>query len=187
MIIDSAIKTFLEKYDQSAIESIDEISKRYGLNINGYKMNVFNITEAFDKFKIYIEGYASYKAENVNNEKASPQDAIVERTNDFINTAVEIKDVSIGYKDIPSFVESYVSNIKALLETVDKVKTFMMESDVDPSAIGDINHFCDKFMERIDPVFEECMDRILWASGYNSKKALFEKKDDRKKEKHVFL
>lgn len=187
MIIDTAVKTFLEKYDRPAIEAINEISKRYGLNINGYKMNVFNLTEAFDQFKTYIEGYASYKAENVNSEEASPQDVIVEKTDEFINTGVKIEDVSIRYSDIPTFVESYVSNIKSLLETVDKVKAFMMESDVDPSAVGDINHFCDKFMERVDPLFEGCMDRILWASGYNSKKALFDKKDNRNKEKHVFL
>lgn len=187
MIIDNAIQMFLEKYDESSMASIKELSERYGLNINGYKIKVFNINEAFDKFKTYLEGYASYKAENVNNPDASPQDAIVERTSTFIDTDL-VKEVSIKYSELPSFIESYVSGINNLIESVNKIQTLMTESDVDQDAIGDVSGFCDKFMEKVDPLFEECMDRILWASGYKSRQALIEKKDTRPTAvKHVFL
>lgn len=187
MIIDSAVKEFMEKYNREAIESIDKISENYGLNINNYKIKLFNLKESFDKFQQYIKGYASYKVENLNNEKASPQNAITERTHIFINDGI-IEPKEFKYSELPSFVESYVNGINTLLETIDEVKELMTDGNVDQSAIGDINEYVDLFMTKINESFEPAMDKILWASGYNSRQALLNKKRNKNIEKKpVFL
>ena len=61
MKLDTAIKTFYEKYDREAIQSIETISNDYGLNIHGHTIQTFNLNEAFDRFSNYLKGYADYK------------------------------------------------------------------------------------------------------------------------------
>ena len=49
MIIDNAIKTFVEKYDREAMDSINVISQDLGLVHNKYTLKGFNITESLNK------------------------------------------------------------------------------------------------------------------------------------------
>lgn len=171
MIIDSAIKTFLEKYDREAIDSINNVSKDLGAIHNKYTIKGFNINEAFNKFQDYIKGYASYKIENINNPDASPQSAIIESVQRFIDTQL-FEEKDLLYPELPTFVESYVNGIESLISTIEDVKHTMMESDIDGEYIGNVNEFADKFMIKLHESFDPVMDKILWASGYNSKRAL---------------
>ena len=174
MKIDSAIKEFSEKYDRDAIESIDNISKDYALSISESTIKVFNISESFDIFTQYIKGYSLYKVENVNNPEASSQDEIKESVEKFINTRI-FKETSIKYPELPSFVIGYINGVNSLCEAVDAIKRDMTDGNIDPEHIGDINEFVDMFMTKLHESFDPAMDRILWASGYNSRKQLFEK------------
>ena len=171
MKLDTAIKTFYEKYDRDAIQSIETISKEYGLNIHGHTIKSFNITEAFNIFSKYLQGYSEYKIENANSENASSQETIKESVQKFINTQV-FKECETKYSELPTFVTGYFNGVKTLLETVDEVKRNMTDNNVDVEAIGDINEFADMFMDKLHESFDPTMDQILWASGYNSKQRL---------------
>jgi len=177
MKIDSALTIFSERYDREAIASIEELSKDIGLIQQGAKIKAFNIQEGFNTFMDAITGYGLYKTENVNNEEASPQEKIVEHVNSFITglfneTTENGEPVEILIKDIPLFVEAYLTNIPKVIETVDKVKEHLLEAGIDEEYIGDINNFVDNFMVRLHESFDPTMDKILWASGYNAKVGL---------------
>ena len=104
----------------------------------------------------------------MNNDNATPQNLICEKVESNVNEEL-FKESQILYNDIPAFVESYISGIKSLTRTADAIKQTMFESGVDPASIGDINNFVDTFVTRLHESFDPTMDRILWASGYNSR------------------
>lgn len=185
MRIDNAIKEFVEKYDEEAIKSIDTISKNRGLELMGQKIDVFTLKESFDAFNTYLKGYSMYKTGNLTNDGSTPHNLICERTNIFIQNNL-FKEKSIPYSELPDFVKSYVEGVKTLLETVDSVKLDMMEADVPAEEIGCINEFVDSFMDKLHESFDPTMDRILWASGYNARKA-FQDIRPKTEKKHMFL
>lgn len=180
MKLDNAIKIFIERYNRDIIQSIDNISKDYALNISDSKIKVFNLNESFNIFNEYIKGYASYKIENVNNPNASSQDTIKESVKKFIDNNI-FKEECIKYSELPSFITGYANGINLLNETVDNIKRDMADSDVDQEHIGDINEFCDMFIDKFHESFDPAMDKILWASGYNSRKKIFENNDNKLK------
>lgn len=184
MRIDSAVQVFSEKYDREAIESIDEISRERGLVLNRTTIPAFNLNESFTMFSQYLKEYAEYKVKNLNNEKASPQDAIQESVSMFIETQL-FHEEAVKYSDLPKFVMSYIEGIDTLTEAVDEAKRIMMEADVDSGAIADVNDFADKFMDRLHESFDPTMDKILRASGYTTRKELSNLGKNRKKP--VFL
>lgn len=171
MIIDNAIKTFFEKYDREAIQSIENISKEYGLNINGNTIKTFNLGESFNIFNQYMDGYANYKIENVNNLEASKQETIKESVQKFVDTQI-FKESETKYSDLPTFVMEYVNGINSLQEMVDNTKRLMTDSEVKAEDIGDINEFTDMFINKLHEHFNPVMESILWASGYNGKQKL---------------
>jgi hypothetical protein len=186
MKIDSALKVFSEKYDRMAIESIENISKDFGLNIQKFTIKAFNINEGFADIEDFLTKYAKYKIENMNNSNSTPQTMICERVENNIKEEL-FKETQILYSDIPSFIESYISGISKLIKTADSVKKLMFESGVDSSSIGDINQFVDIFVGTLHESFDPTMDRFLWASGYNSNKALSNLGSKNKTAKAVFL
>lgn len=185
---DTAIQEFLEKYDDEALDSIDSFSKRFGPKVHKTKIRLFNLQECFDNFENYIKGYAKYKVDNLNNGSASPQSAIIERTNEFIEATMNDKEADVLYSEIPSFVKGYAEGVKSLNSTIEEVKHYMETHEVDSSDIGAINDFCDRFITIITEAYDKQMESLLWSSGYTSNKILFEgMKDPRQKDDHVFL
>lgn len=152
--------------------SIDTISQERGLVLNGVTMKLSNIHESFDMFNEYLKGYAGYKVENKDNQNASPQEVIRETVNKFISDEL-FKESEVKYSDLPQFVKSYTEGVTQILETVDSIKSYMSEADVQTEAVSDVNEFVDTFMDRLNESFDNDMDRILWASGYNSAKRIF--------------
>lgn len=188
MKIDSAINNFLEKYNHEAMESIDRISKDYGLVIKKVPFRVFNIQESFNKFDSWLKGYASYQIESVDSDSDQATfDEISESCDRYINNDEMFVETDVTYDKLPEFVKSYIEGINTLLATVDELNNSMMEADVDPVMVGNINEFVDKFMTRMDESFESTMDRILWASGYNSSKAIASRLNGRPEPKAMFL
>lgn len=185
MKIDHVLQEFTERYDREAMESIEEISKDFGLNIHKSSLNLFNLQESFDQFTKYITSYAKYVVENVNNPKASSRESISFSVNKFINEQL-FKEANIEYSDLPSFIESYVNGINNLNLAITEAKDIINDCDeVDPIYAGDINEYTDMFISRLEESFNPAMDKILWASGYNSKQVLSGKKKDNSKP--VFL
>lgn len=185
---DTAIKEFLEKYDENCMKSIDKYSQNFGARVNKKKFKVFNLQECFDNFQNYLKGYAKYKIDNINNSEASPQNAIEEKTKLYIEGITEDKEIEVTYDKLPTFVGSYPTGVKSLNETVDKIKHEMNLNDVDLHSIGVINEFVDQFITIVTESYDDIMENLLWASGYRSNQILFEgKPDPRKKQEHVFL
>lgn len=184
MKIDTAIREFMEKYDREAMSSIDRLSTDRSLLSTKSKIKVFNIREGFGKFREYLEGYGSYKVKNLNNDDASPQDIIMESASNFISTQI-IKEVEISYNELPTFVEAYFAGINDLNKTVDEVKSMMIDGDVLYEDVGDVNTFCDQFIDLLNESMDRSMNKILWASGYNAKKRL--SKDNKRTKDPVFL
>lgn len=185
MKIDKALQEFTEKYDRVAMESIQDISNDFGLNIHKNTLDLFNIQESFDRFTKYITAYANYVVENVNNPKASSRESISYSVNKFISEQL-FKEEKVYYSDLPSFIESYVNGINTLNSAITEAKNIITEcDDADPIYAGDINDYTDTFMSRLEESFNPAMDKILWASGYNSKQILSGKKKN--DSKPVFL
>ncbi len=173
MKIDSELKLFSEKYDRNAIEFIEKLSSDPKLLKGEMKIKLFNLQEGFDTFQKYIQQYADYKIKNKNNKEASPQNIICESVNRFINQKV-FKPQDVLYKDIPTFMESYITGIHDLLSTIDNVKNTMMEAEVEMKAVSDVNDFMDTFIDKFHESFDPSMDHLLWASGYHSSKKFSE-------------
>lgn len=183
MKIDSAVKEFIEKYDESAIRSIDNISNDIGLIENRRKINVVNLNETFSMFNEYLEGYGKYKCDHIGDEEASSQEEIKENVTKFITSEL-FKEDKISYDKLPEYVKSYVEGINTTIENLENVKSVMVEAGVDADCVGDVNEFVDQFVESLQSSFYPVMENILWASGYNSNKRLFSKE---KKQKPQFL
>lgn len=188
MKVDTAFKEFLEKYDDNAIMSIDALSNNFAGNAQFKKISLYNMKECFESFCDFLSGYAQYKIDNINNPEASPQTAIQESTQGFINSDI-LKSVELPYRDIPDFVSGYIDGVKKLTETVETSKQSMIESNVDTDAVGDVNTFADNFMTRVTEAFDKGMDKLLWASGYKSNQRLIERKVEKTEEEPtpVFL
>ena len=188
MKIDTAIRDFVEGVNREALQSIDELSQETGLVLNGVKMQAFNLQESCEKFASYLEGYGRYKVQNLENPKASDQQAIHESTDRFIGSNQLFHETSITYPEVPGFVKSYITGIQRILEAVDATKSMMMEADVDQDAVGDVNEFTDQFMDRLHEHFKPWMEKVLWESGYMAKQRLFgKKKQENAEPKPVFL
>ncbi len=185
MKIDSAIKEFTEKYDKDAMESIERLGNDYTLNITEQKIKLFDIKESFDMFRNYLRDYASYMSGNASN--PLPKDSIMESVKRFIDSQL-FKESQMLYKEVPVFVESYITGIDELNKEIYETKASMSEAGVDAENVGLINEFCDVFVDRLNESFDTTMNSILWASGYNSRKRLQAViKGENKKETHVFL
>lgn len=186
MKIDSALRDFSERYDREAIQSIDNISKDFGLVNQKRTIKGFNIKEGFEDFQDFLSKYAKYKIENVNNPKATPQSMICERVETNIREEI-FKETQMLYDELPVFVESYLSGVQQLRDQSDDIKQVMFEADIDPNVIGNVNEFVDVFMDRLHESFHPRMHDILWASGYNGKKRLSKPKAISEKVTAVFL
>lgn len=186
MKIDSALKLFSESYDRDAIQSIEDVSKDFGLISNKATIKLFNLKEGFNDFQDFLVKYGQYKVENMDNEKATPQHLICERVETNIKDEI-FRESEVLYNDLPAFIEAYISGVQNLIATSDAIKQKMFEAGVDSESIGDVNNFVDAFVTRLNESFSPAMDRILWASGYNSRKKLTKSKVPVKKEKAIFL
>lgn len=171
MKIDSALKEFTERYDREMIESIDDLSKNFGYNINKYTIPVVNINESVNKFKTFMEGYLDFEQKNVDNYPVDHK-TVVEQTNNFINSDELFNEEKLLYSELPEYVKSYVEAIKTVSDLTDSVKLGLMECGSDSDHVADVNSFVDAFTERMQTKFYPVMDQILWASGYNARQRL---------------
>ena len=169
MKIDSAIKEFTEKYNQDMMQSIDDLSNNFGLNANRKTISVVNMKESVELFKEYLDGYKDYYISNPE-QKLSKED-VIDRTKKFVENGC-FESVDIFYKEIPTFVSSYIEGINSLSEMTNNVKRVMTEANIDSEIIGDVNDIVDTFTESMQNNFYTIIEKMLWASGYNASQHL---------------
>lgn len=185
MKIDNLVQEFCEKYDRDAIKSIEDISTDIGLNQNNVTIKGFNMKEAFESYTAYLKGYAEFMelaaVKGSNEEKTmqnSSEDEVSKSFEKYIDTQV-IKEASLVYRDLPSFVTSFISGSQKLVQDIEEIKESMLNANVSNDLVGDINVYTDKFVDKLVESMNPVMNEILWASGYNSKKKLFAEKSKR--------
>lgn len=184
MKIDSALKTFTERYDAEAMAYVDSLSNDFSLQVSRSTMEAADIEKAFNTFGTYLEGYAKYMKEHAEDPKRSSREAIRNTTTNLIQNKL-FESVKLPYGNVAKFVRGYLDGVKGLLEKVETIKTGMTESGVPAEAVGDVNDFVDEFMEATDNAFYPIMERILRASGYTTTMNLSGRGP--KKEEPVFL
>lgn len=171
MILDRAINTFLESYDREAIEFIENMANDQRLGYTDYKINLFNINEAFEKFNTIIENYGKYQTRILTEETKYTHDKVCSDYNAYMESEM-IKEDKVKSNDIAKFVKAYIEGVDNTLRHIDEVKTKMMQDGVPGNKIGEINNFADIFMNKVNEAFTESMDKILLASGYKTKQKL---------------
>lgn len=184
MLVDTAIRNFTEKYNAEAMQSIDNISKEFGLNIHNYTIKVFNINEAFESFNSFLRGYCQYRISYNESTEASSVETV---QNDLGNNLSKFfEDRDIRYRELPKFVSSYVEGVDSLIKTVNQVKSDLMENDIGYEYVAAVNELTDTFFAKLQESFDSSMDRILWASGYNAHQRLA-KRDYKVSSRPIFL
>lgn len=178
MKLDKLLKEFVETYSSEAMKFIEKMCTDKGAINRGETVKGFNFQEGLDNFMNYIEGYAKYKVENKNNDKASSHQTIKEAATQFIQEKL-FTEKELLYPEVTSLVEGYLSGVTTLLEKIDTLKGMMMEEDVDGDSIGTLNEFADDFVVELQESFEPFMNHLLLISGYKTHKKLFpDKKSD---------
>lgn len=172
MKIDSIVKEFVESYDREVMEHIEKLSNDYALGISKFKFDIFNINESFNKMKLYLDGYKSYKVENVENEEAISNEEIMEAANRFIADPSLFEESKIPYSEIPNFIKGYIEGFESLKDKMEEVKTELVENCIDQESIGQVNDIVESFTEVVCEKFEPIMEKIVRASGYTTKKNL---------------
>lgn len=188
MKIDKSLKEFTERYNKEMLESVDAMSKELGYRVNNYKMVATNINESVGDFKTFLEGYADYKIKELKEGTQLTQEKIMEQTKDFIDQTL-FKEAAVPYPELPNFIRSYTEGIKTIIDTTNNVKRLMTEAGVDATYVGDVNTMVDQFSEKMDNQFHAVMEKVLWASGYNSRQRLSKAETAKRKDnqKPVFI
>lgn len=175
MLIDDAVKTFLEKYDREAIVSISELSNDRGLKLHDYKIDLFDLNESFNWFDKMLEQWGVYQVRCLTEKTNTTPEKVQNDLNDLMDKQL-IKSKDIKVQDFASFVESYLVGLKKLSSKIGEVKHTLLLNKVANENVGTLDEFADRFLEKVQTEFDKSMDRLLWASGYNAKKKLHSSK-----------
>lgn len=184
MLIDDAVKTFLEKYDREAIVSISELSNDRGLKLHEYKIDLFDIEESFNWFNKMLDQWTVYQVRLLTEKTNTTTEKVQSDLNALMDKEL-IKPKDIKVEDFSNFVESYLTGLKQISSKITDVKENLLSYKVEPKNIGTLDSFADKFLEKVQTEFDKSMDRLLWASGYNSKKKLHSTK--KMEEKQIII
>lgn len=182
MKIDNALNNFCERYDREAMESIERISKEIGPVQNDLIIPAFNIKESFDICSAYLRDFGEFVERSLDESKREHK-LMAESTAESMHAGFEryfnestnmFTDKQLKYNEFPEFVSSYIEGIQNVTTTVNEITGKMIEEEVRPEIIASVSDFTDMFMERMDEHTYPVVDKMLWASGYTSKKRLAE-------------
>ena len=175
MKIDSALSTFVERYDKAAMDSIDQMSHDFGRIYRKDTIPLFNINETFEKFNKWLQGYAAYCVDCKKEGTTPTQSVMTEALHRMLDGVDKFCEEKYTYDRFPSFVHTYIEGVRTLSATVNDVKSLLMESGIDQGLIGSVNEYTDEFMGIMEESFTPSMDKLLMASGYTTNKILFGK------------
>lgn len=172
MTKDRMISDFIQTYDRAMMESVEEVSKEFGLVIHNHTIEVNDITEAKNTFCEFVNDFSKYRL-NVERPNIS-MDEIKHHTENMIKT--EMFNVTRWkYKDLPIYVESYLNSIKEIDSFVEDCRFKLFHADANQEDMGFLTEATELFYDEMKNKFDSSMDKILTASGYKSKKILSEK------------
>lgn len=169
MKIDRCIKDFMEKYDQEAMKSLEDLSTEIGMT--NYKIHVFNINEAFDTFKQSLEIYKGWSNKSLTGSNNVTFEQICENAHSVIDKAV-FTECDIEYRELPSFVKSYLEGVQLLSDKIDEIRSDMMLEDASNDEIIKLEEFCDHFIESLNSKFLPIVENAVKGSGYYTRKNL---------------
>ena len=170
MKIDHCIQNFMEKYDEEAISSVEDLSKEIGMN-NNYSIHTFNINEAFDTFNQVIGVYQGWFNKSLPGADRISIEQISENAHSIIDNQTFV-ECDIKYKDLPNFITSYLTGVKALTEKVENAKSDLLLENASYDIANKIDDFCDHFIESLDAKFMPVVENAVKSSGYYSRKNL---------------
>ena len=185
MKIDSMLTSFFEQYDESAIESIHNLSNNIAYAHNKNKIKGYNFKESFQKFNEYIVGYSQYlKEESEENNELKSIEFMKETFNKFMDKDV-FNESEILLTDIPDVVCSYLEGVKSSIDAYNEAHTNISESGLSSEYYELLNEMMDEFSNQLEMAFNPFMESSLRISGYTTNKNLFE--TPKKYETSVFL
>lgn len=189
MIITKALQEFKEKYNRESIESIVNLSNDKTMYMSSF--NAFNLTESVNRFKLFIDGYAEYRTEKVNDKKKPSNDTLLEHTKLLIDNKLKdheiFEELKLPFRNASSFVQEYVECINILSDTVNKNQSLILESTDDVSSSGCVLEFTEMFLDKLNDRFYPIMEHLLNSSGYYSRKQLRTPSVKKEQEYHFFL
>lgn len=180
MKILTAVRDFMEKYDEEAMGYISECSHQFGRIYRKDTINLFNLKESCDMFIRWLNGYTNYFKEG----NEVPAD-IKESCAKFLESDQMFQESAYTYDRFPTFVQDYLEGVQEVISAIEECKTAMQEADIEPELIGNVNGFADEFMDKLTESFDPAMDKLLTVSGYKTRKWLDERRVPKKKA--VFL
>ena len=185
MKIDSMLTSFFEQYDDSAIESINNLSNNIAYSHNKNKIKGYNFKESFQKFNEYIVGYSQYlKEESENNKELKSIEFMKEAFNKFMDKEI-FNESEILLIDIPNEVCSYLEGVKSTIDAYNEAHSNINESGLSSEYHELLNEMTDEFANKLEVSFNPFMESSLRISGYTTTKNLFE--TPKKYETSVFL
>ena len=174
MTKDRMLSDFMDTYDKEMLESVDDISKEFGLVIHNCTIEVANIDDAKDMFCEFVNDFSKYKM----NEKKTEEvglDKVLQHTKNMVTN--EMFNISKWrYKNLPAYVESYVNGIKEVDEFVEGCRNKLFQYNAKQEDVGFLSEATEIFYDEMKKRFDDSMNKILTASGYKSRKMLEEKK-----------
>lgn len=156
------VKNFSEKYDRTAISSIERLNNDISLSrTTGF--NAFNINEVFNNFKSYIDGFIEFKSKDVD---GSHDKLITEKTDEFINKSL-IENKRLRFDESLNFVNDYFKTLKNIDDYFnEKVNQVMLSDKLSQEFIGTLSLTFEKFLNKLESVMNNSTDELLHCSGY---------------------
>lgn len=174
MTKDRILSEFVDTYDRTMMESVENISKEFGLVIHNHTIDVNDINEAKNNFCEFVNDFTKYKMNETKNTKNVSLDEIRTHTKNMVTTEM-FNTAKWRYKDLPAYVESYVNLISEVDKFVEECRVKLFEYEANQDDIGFLTEATELFYDTMKSKFDSSMDKILTASGYKSKKAISEK------------
>ena len=158
---------FFERYSPEAIRSIDRMSGDLTLQMSKFK--AFTFDDGSSKFLEYVDGYADYKMERVEetDKRYQTNEAILEHTKSFVRDDL-IRETKLPFKQASTFVENVLKHLGSLPGKAEEVQTRLMEAGLDNESVGTVIEIVDDYATYLYESVCPVIDRLLWASGYNS-------------------
>jgi hypothetical protein len=171
MTVKRVLESFFEKYSEEAMTTISKMSGDLTLSMSKFKG--FTFTEGSEKFLEYVGGYADYKMERVeeSDKRYQSNEAITEHTKSFVRDDL-FKEAMLPYTEAGALVENCLKHLASLPGKTEQVQGQLMEAGLDNESVGTVVTIIDDYATYLFETVCPVIDRLLWASGWNSAQAL---------------
>lgn len=159
----NVLKDFQSRYTREMIKSITEYCEDQYLKDTNLSTTCDK--EYYEQFIGFINDYKNYKIENIHNEKAKSNEALMSGYNKTISDFYT-KDINIKYKNIPSLISNFIEHMSILENTIVDTYNVLLENGVDNESVGNTTIYSEIFIEKYYNNIKSLMDSLLKKSGY---------------------